>query len=125
MFEFDLEVYDPNDEEPLGITKVKQLPSDLVKRHRPNGGNRGIFNLINRAEVNEAWIMGYDHMKINLGPLGHEWYESVRNNEGQGRFPSMNELLRGIVIEEWVRCEQEPKFNTPQKLMNAKQNRKC
>ena len=64
--------------------------------------------------------MQYDHMKINLGPLGHEWYESIRLQEGQGRFPTMNEVLRGITIEEWVRCEQEPKFDTPQKLMNAK-----
>ena len=49
-----------------------------------------------------------------------EWYESIRIQEGQGRFPTMNEVLRGITIEEWVRCEQEPKFDTPQKLMNAK-----
>ena len=82
MLDFNIEIYDPNDAEPLGISKVKQVPSSMAKRHRPNGGNRGKFDLVSRVDVNEAWIMSYDHMKINLGPLGHEWYESIKNLEG-------------------------------------------
>lgn len=120
-----MNLFDTNGDRNKFIKKIRLSPKG-VTRERPDGGNRGNFQIgkLEFFDKNQQEDKD-DREQDDYGFLGQAWLKIIRKDEGFDRYPSMKEVIDGIIHEEHLNLEQNPRLQgKQQRLLRAKENKR-